>query len=78
MARFRPIVNIWALTDEERAGLQRGQWVTAGTDGDPMSRGVFCGIRPSGVAVVMWQGNAKSRRSYREYRQTLMNYGLGQ
>lgn len=75
MSRYRPILDIWALSQEERTKLQPGQWVFAGTDDHPLHRGVFCGVRPNGSTVVMWQGNAKGRRSYREYRKTLMEYG---
>lgn len=77
MAKFQPIVDIWALDDDARSKLQRGQWVTAGTCGDPNARGVFCGVRESGAVVVMWQGNAKGRKSYTDYRKSLMDYGRG-
>lgn len=75
MAKFQPIVNIWALTDEERAKLQPGQWVCAGPDDSPMTRGVFCGVRPCGSVVVMWMGNAQGR--YQGYRKALMDYARG-
>jgi hypothetical protein len=78
MAKFQPIVDIWALDDDARSKLQRGQWVRAGSDDSPMARGVFCGVRPSGAYVVMWQGNAKGRKSYAAYRKALMEYGRAQ
>lgn len=55
--RYTPAVDIWALTPEQRATLQPGQWVTAGPEGP---KGRFWGERQVST-VVAWQGNARGR-----------------
>jgi len=68
MPAFRTTLDIWALTDEERAELPIGQWVTAGPDGP---KGRFYGQGAS--AVVAWIGNARGR--YRPYMAAIRDYG---
>lgn len=67
--RFQPTIDIWALTPDEVAKLQPGQWVTAGG-----AKGVFCGVKKSGSVVCMWQDNAQGRKSYADYRKMHMKY----
>lgn len=68
MPAFRPTLDIWELTDEQRAELPIGQWVTAGPDGP---KGRFYGQGRS--TVVAWLGNARGR--YRAYMATIRDYG---
>jgi hypothetical protein len=68
--RFRPMLNIWNLTTEERAALQPGQWVTAG-DGPDAPKGRFYGEGRS--TVVGWLGNSRGR--YRSYMSAIRDYG---
>lgn len=72
MARFQPAIDIWALSDEERARLPIGQWVYAG---DRSNLGRFYGQGAS--TVVAWLGNARSKRngSYQAYMTALRDYG---
>ena len=70
--KYQPTIDIWCLSDEDVSKLQPGQWVTAGG-----AKGVFCGVKPSGSVVCMWQENAKGRDSYASYRRSLMNYAKG-
>ncbi|GGX91285.1 hypothetical protein GCM10007160_18480 [Litchfieldella qijiaojingensis] len=74
--KFQKTLDIWAIDREEIAKkLQPGQWVTAGG-----ARGVYCGVKPGGTVVVMWEGNAKGRgpRGYSWYRRMLMAYAKGE
>jgi hypothetical protein len=69
--RFRPTVNIHALSDAERAALLPGQWVSAGTpDATRSNCGRFYGVRRSGSVVVAWNGNARRAESWTEYQRT--------
>lgn len=62
MARFLPVVDIWALDPVARGALQPGQWVTAGPDGP---KGRFLGqTRNAGSEVVAWSDNARGRPGY--------------
>ena len=45
--------------------------------GDRASKGIFLGVKRSGVVVVAWYGNAKSRVDYRDYLRSLRDYALG-
>lgn len=72
MAKFTKAVDIWALTDLQRALLPIGQWVTAGPDGP---RGRFFGQGRS--TVVAWVENARTKRSggYKAYMASIAAYG---
>lgn len=72
--KYRKAVNIWNLSEAERAQLQPGQWVYAG---NPEDKGIWCGQRPSGSGVVAWHANSKNRGSYWGYVQTLRSYAKG-
>jgi hypothetical protein len=73
MPRFTKTVDIWALTPEQRATLQPGQWVRAGDRMDA-ARGRFWGERTAST-VVAWQDNAKGRGW--SYHRSLRQYALG-
>ena len=66
--RYTKAVDIWALSDKQRARLQIGQWVYAG---DRTNVGRFYG--QGATTVVAWLGNAK--RDYRQYMAALRDYG---
>lgn len=68
MARYTAAVDIWTLTDAQRAQLQPGQWVYAGTR-DNVGR--FYGQGAS--TVVAWRGNWKGR--FKEYTRAISDYG---
>lgn len=67
MAKFKPMLDIWELSDEERAALQPGQWVYAGTR-DHVGR--FYGQGRS--TVVAWRSNYQGR--FRTYTQAIRDY----
>ncbi|KUL94308.1 hypothetical protein DK26_14930 [Bosea sp. WAO] len=71
MARFRATLDIWPLSDAERAALPVGQWVTAGPDGP---RGRFYG-QGRASTVVAWVGNARRSRDYAGYMRAIRDYG---
>lgn len=68
--RFTKAVDIWALSDSERASLPIGQWVYAG---DKSNMGRFYGQGAS--TVVAWLGNARGSKDYRGYMATIARYG---
>lgn len=72
--KFKPSVNLWNLSSEERAKLQPGQWVYAGVKED---KGIYLGQKPSGSDVVAWYRNAKGRVSFRQYINDLRQYAKG-
>jgi hypothetical protein len=75
--RFRPTVNIHALSDAERATLIPGQWVSAGApDAERNNCGRFYGVRASGSVVVAWNGNARNRGAgeWKGYQKAMHQY----
>lgn len=68
MALFQKTVDVWGLSDAERALLQPGQHVK--TTGDERATGRWCG-QTIGGSVVAWNGNARGKAGYlrtcREY-----------
>lgn len=70
--RYGPTIDIWTLTDEQRAKLPVGQWVTAGPTSDA-PKGRFMG-EGRGTQVVAWLGNARASRDYRGYMATSRDY----
>lgn len=66
--RFQPAIDIWKLNDEQRAKLQPGQWVYAGTR-DNLGR--FYGQGRS--TVVAWRGNG--RHDWPNYCRAVRDYG---
>lgn len=76
--RFRPTVDIWTLSPEQRAALIPGQWVSAGEpDATRNNCGRFYGVKKSGSVVVAWNGNARNRDDYRAYQRASYNYAKG-
>jgi hypothetical protein len=75
---FRSTVNVWSMSREEVATLQRGQWVSAGTpDADRNNCGRFWGITKSGTLVVGWNGNARRfAKGPRDYQRTQYVYAI--
>jgi hypothetical protein len=78
--RYLPAFNIWTTPVELLRHAQPGQHVYAGDPTDRNSRGVFMGVKRSGVVVVAWSGNTRTRATrteQRDYLQTLRAYALG-
>ncbi len=69
--KFQPSFDIWSMPVDFYKHIQSGQWVYAG---DKSNKGIFLGIKKSGVVVVAWYGNAKNAKSFREYIKTLHAY----
>ena len=71
--KYTKTVNIHSMSPEQIRRLPVGQWVC--TDNyNPLHRGRFWGVKPSGVVVVAWQGNARSQFKYWDYQHALLNY----
>lgn len=69
--------NIHALSTKQIAALPIGQWVCTTSDAtDKTSKGIFLGVKPSGVVVVAWYMNAKGRDSFRGYVRALRDYAV--
>jgi hypothetical protein len=71
--KYSQAFDIWAVPTGLYKHIQPGQWVYAG---DKSNKGIFLGIKPSGVVVCAWYQNAKSRE-YKSYLKTLRQYALG-
>jgi hypothetical protein len=67
--QFKPTIDVWALSQVERAAIQPGQWVKAGPNGP---RGQYLGQRKSGSDVVAWQG----RHAFKAARRALRLYAI--
>ncbi len=72
--KYTKTQNIYTLSTEQVAALPVGQWVTTADAADKTSKGIFLGVRKSGVVVVAWYMNAKSQSSFRGYVRALRNY----
>lgn len=70
MATFKKTVDIWAMTAEQIAALQPGQWVKAGPDG-PSGR--FFGHGAS--TVVAWSRRLPKGKRYFEYLKRYAQFG---
>ena len=79
MAKYQKIVDIWSLTQEQRKGLQAGQWITAGKGGKFETKGIWCGVGRSGNDVAIWLGNLASRKGAArlEHIRFMMQYAKG-
>jgi len=69
MAKFQKTVEVWPLSQQERAKLQAGQHITAGG-----AKGRWCGQTARGIDVAAWRGNGskgmlKKMRALIEYAQ---------
>lgn len=58
---YRPTLDVWTLTESERAALSPGQWVTAGPNGP---KGRYMGQTATGSDVVAWADNARGQKGY--------------
>lgn len=79
MAKYQKTVDIWTLTQEQRKGLQAGQWITAGKGGKYETKGIWCGVGKSGNDVAIWLGNLASRKgpARLEHIRFMMQYAKG-
>lgn len=69
--------NIHAMSQTQIAKLPIGQWVCTTSDAtDKTSKGIFLGVRSSGVVVVAWYMNAKGQKSFKQYVRALRNYAI--
>ena len=68
--KYQPMFNIWEMPHAFYSHIQPGQWVYAG---DRENKGIFCGVKPSGIVVVAWYGNAKNQ-DFRGYIRAVMCY----
>ena len=74
--KYQPAINIWNVVPASRVkDIQPGQWVYAG---DKADKGIFLGVKPSGVVVCAWYRNAKNHASFHGYVKALRQYALGQ
>jgi hypothetical protein len=71
--KYQKALNIWNMSDSERAKLQPGQWIYAG---DKSNKGIFLGVKASGSVVCAWYENVKCAREYKAYIRILRNYAL--
>lgn len=63
--------NIWNIPNELIKYIQPGQHIYAGTKDN---KGIFQGIKSSGIIVVAWKGNIDNKPNKREYIKTLRDY----
>jgi len=47
--KYTKTIDVWALTEAQRAKLQAGQWIKAGS-----AKGVYLGQKASGSDVACW------------------------
>ena len=71
MAKFQKSVDVWTLTQEQRARLQVGQHITAGG-----ATGRWCGQTKLGTDVAMWRAGVKRGDKSRKMR-ALIDYAKG-
>lgn len=72
--KYQKPINIWNVVPASRIkDIQPGQWVYAGDKGD---KGIFLGVKPSGVIVCAWYRNAKNHDSFNGYIKALRQYAL--
>ena len=79
MAKYRKMVDIWTLSNEQRAQLQPGQWVSAGpADAVGSNCGRWYGFkRTSSSEIVAWNGNARASKNWNAYQRSLAIYAKG-
>jgi len=74
--KYQAPINIWNVVPASRVkDIQPGQWVYAG---DKADKGIFLGVKPSGVVVCAWYRNAKNSKDFKGYVKALRQYALGQ
>ena len=69
--RYLKSFDIWATSEDVLKTIQVGQHVYAG---DVRQKGIYCGIKKSGVIVVAWHNNVQKWNDKRGYIKTLVNY----
>lgn len=63
--------NIWNIPNELIKYIQPGQHVYAG---DKDNKGIFQGVKSSGIIVVAWKGNINNQKNKKEYINKLRIY----
>jgi len=63
--------NIWDIPNELIKYIQPGQHVYAGSKDN---KGIFQGIKKSGIIVVAWKGNINNHKDKKQYIKTLRDY----
>jgi hypothetical protein len=63
--------NIWDIPQELIKYIQPGQYIYAGTKDN---KGIYQGIKKSGIIVVAWQGNINNQKDKKQYIKTLRDY----
>jgi hypothetical protein len=63
--------NICNIPVELIRYIQPGQWIYAG---DKDNKGIFQGVKKSGIIVVAWKGNIDNKPNKREYIKALRDY----
>ena len=54
--------------------FKSARWKTPGVD--RADKGIFLGVKPSGVVVCAWYRNAKNSKDFKGYVKTLRQYAL--
>ena len=75
--QFQPSFNIWEVPQALYKHIQPGQWIYAGSKDN---KGIFLGVKPSGIVVCAWHNNAKAqgKGKYSTYIKTLRQYATNQ
>lgn len=63
--------NIWNIPHELIQYIQPGQHIYAGNKDN---KGIFQGIKKTGIIVVAWKGNIDNQSNKREYIRKLRDY----
>jgi hypothetical protein len=72
--KYQKPINIWNVVPASRIkDIQAGQWVYAG---DKADKGIFLGVKTSGVIVCAWYRNAKNSQDFKGYVKALRQYAL--
>ena len=69
--RYIQAFNIWNIPNELIKYIKPGQWIYAG---DKSNKGIYQGIKSSGIIVVAWKGNIDNQSNKREYITKLRDY----
>jgi len=73
--KYQQPINIWNVVPAARIkDIQPGQWVYAG---DKADKGIFLGVRSTGVIVCAWYRNAKNSHDFKGYVKSLRQYAQG-
>jgi hypothetical protein len=72
--KYTTAFNVWEVPVELLKHAQAGQWIYAG---ERSNKGIFLGVKRSGVVVVAWYGNIKNQHDKIGYVRTLRKYAKG-